>query len=284
MEEIKPAYYSIIPASVRYDKDLNSSAKLLYGEITALCGKEGYCWSSNSYFAELYDVSKVTISRWISVLVNKGHLKSEVIYKENSREIQQRQLRIVDKPIIKNDNTPINKNVNTSPQKDQHPIIKNDKDNNTSINNTNNRKEVPLQEPSALPLFENDIDPKNQKNTGDKVGGRKPVSHPDKVDAEKFVEVFNSIAGRKFKVNDKIKSSLVARLKVYTKKEILQAVENAHKDKYHIETNFLHLTPEFILRTDKLEKFLNAIPAPVEAKNKQEGEQFVIGQRHNAVG
>lgn len=68
------SYYAIIPANVRYDKDLPANAKLLYGEITALCNEKGYCWASNSYFAELYGVKIETISRWISKLKNKGYI------------------------------------------------------------------------------------------------------------------------------------------------------------------------------------------------------------------
>ena len=67
-----PNYYAIIPASVRYCKDLEPNAKLLYGEITALCNQEGYCWAKNAYFAALYDVDERTIRRWLESLSEKN--------------------------------------------------------------------------------------------------------------------------------------------------------------------------------------------------------------------
>lgn len=73
-----PNYYAIIPANVRYDKDLTPNAKLLFGEITALCNEKGFCWASNEYFADLYDVSTRSITSWISQLAKKNYIKIEV--------------------------------------------------------------------------------------------------------------------------------------------------------------------------------------------------------------
>ena len=74
----KKSYYAIIPANVRYDADLTPNAKLLYGEITALCNEKGYCWAKNKYFAELYSTSEKSITRWIKNLTDKGYIQTDV--------------------------------------------------------------------------------------------------------------------------------------------------------------------------------------------------------------
>ena len=79
----QPNYYAIIPATVRYDTNLKYTEKLLYGEITALSNKNGYCYAQNKYFADLYNVTAVSVSRWISHLQQLGYIKTEVIRNEN---------------------------------------------------------------------------------------------------------------------------------------------------------------------------------------------------------
>lgn len=126
----QPSYYSIITANVRYDNRLTDSEKLLFAEITSLSNKYGYCTASNGYFAKLYEVTKVTVSRRIANLKECGYLQVEIIREGN--EIKQRKmypLTEMIRPINTNDNTPINNSVNT-------PIITNVKENNTSDNNT----------------------------------------------------------------------------------------------------------------------------------------------------
>jgi len=71
---MEKSYYAIIPASVRYDKRLCPNAKLLYGEITALCNEKGYCWATNAYFSALYNVSNRSIVNWVNELEGAGHI------------------------------------------------------------------------------------------------------------------------------------------------------------------------------------------------------------------
>lgn len=73
-----PNFYAIIPAHVRYCKELEPAAKLLYSEITALSNLYGYCWASNEYFAELYDVEVRTIQRWIETLKKNSFIEVEL--------------------------------------------------------------------------------------------------------------------------------------------------------------------------------------------------------------
>jgi rubrerythrin len=87
-----PGYYAIIPADVRYNKSLSPNAKLLYGEITALCKKEGYCWASNRYFAELYSVQRSSISNWVKSLIDEGYITVELVYAEGKPNIDKRKI------------------------------------------------------------------------------------------------------------------------------------------------------------------------------------------------
>jgi rubrerythrin len=87
-----PGYFAIIPATVRYDKSLSPNAKLLYGEITALCKKEGYCWASNSYFADLYGVDRSSISNWVKKLAAAGYVRIELVYATDKPNIQMRKI------------------------------------------------------------------------------------------------------------------------------------------------------------------------------------------------
>lgn len=156
-----PNYYAIIPANVRYSNVLTANAKLLYGEITALCNKEGFCWATNDYFANLYSKDVLTISRWISSLKKAGFINLSIDQTANNKRkiylqtsIQKNQELLIKKSI------PIDEKINTSIY---------------SINNTINTPESALRfvvknypirfEQEFLMVFEKDFKSQQQFDT-----------------------------------------------------------------------------------------------------------------------
>ena len=148
MERETPTYYAIIPADVRYDKDLRPNEKLLYGEITALSDKHGYCWATNRYFAELYEVTPKCVSKWINHLIEKGYLFSKIIYEEDGKTVSQRIICVrpitlqEEPPIHQKEDTPIHQKEDTLSIKSSNIIIQDN--NNTRVNDKEINKESQL--------------------------------------------------------------------------------------------------------------------------------------------
>ncbi len=125
-EENKVNYYSVIPATVRYDKRLKFAERLLYGEITALANSNGFCYAKNRYFADLYEVTTGTVSKWISHLQELGYIKVEII-KNEKQEIISRHIYISDIPYISKKPYPYN-------SFEPYPMVEKDKYNNINKN------------------------------------------------------------------------------------------------------------------------------------------------------
>tara|TARA_R110001592_G_scaffold221094_1_gene475721 strand:+ start:1420 stop:2043 length:624 start_codon:yes stop_codon:yes gene_type:complete len=115
MQINNPTYYAVIPANVRYSS-IRPNAKLLYGEITCLSNKFGYCYATNNYFANLYNVSKNTVSLWFKELKVNNFITIEMVYGDNKQVIK-RKVSIIEKgdtPININNNNNITRFNNTS--------------------------------------------------------------------------------------------------------------------------------------------------------------------------
>lgn len=122
-------YYAVIPATVLYNKELKPNEKLLYAIITNLSNKEGYCYASNSYLAEQFNVDATTISKWITDLRRKNFIYVEML-KNEKKEIISRKIFPCDTP---------HRLFNLYPYrlKSQYPIDEKAKDNNINNNNIN---------------------------------------------------------------------------------------------------------------------------------------------------
>ena len=151
MADVRPNYYSIIPADVRYDDSIPANAKLLYGEISALIGKEGFCFATNQYFSELYGMADETISRLISKLETAGHIKREMERDATGQIVSRKIFLRVSIP----DAQPLDEKINTSPQKNQEGIDEKVKDTVTSITDIKKKqasKTEPLTDDELRPI------------------------------------------------------------------------------------------------------------------------------------
>ena len=126
-EENPISYYAVIPATVRYDNELKASEKLLYGEITSLANRMGYCFASNRYFANLYNVTVHTVSQWFSHLEKLGYIYIEFIKNTKNNALQERRIYIRDIPYVQ-------KNTYPYVYKSTNPIYKNVQHNNIKYN------------------------------------------------------------------------------------------------------------------------------------------------------
>lgn len=131
-EENKIGYYAIIPSTILFNEKLKANEKLLYAIITVLSNKEGYCFASNKYLANLLNAQPHTISKWVSHLRELEFICLDII-KNDKGEIIQRRIYPNDVPYAINRTYPyaINRTEGMS-QKGQY--------NNISINNINNYK------------------------------------------------------------------------------------------------------------------------------------------------
>ena len=114
--------YSICFNEWALDKEIKNELGLLL-IISSLCAEKGYCFASNKYLSQLFDIPEQTISRKIKLLENKKYITIE--YKKRGCEVIERYIRLT-KLLI------------DDKQKCVSTINKIVKDNNININNTSN--------------------------------------------------------------------------------------------------------------------------------------------------
>ena len=126
-----------IPKEIWCSTELTLQEKLFLVEIESLDNDEG-CYASNAYFADFFQLTKQRVSQIISALKDKQLITVEYKYKEGTKSIEKRTIRI--------DYDKLNEHLKLSSRikKTLQGGIKyinityqeNFKDNNTSINNT----------------------------------------------------------------------------------------------------------------------------------------------------
>lgn len=200
-------FVAMITADVRY-AEIPNGAKLLYGEITALCNIEGYCWATNAYFSNLYGVDERTIIRWINCLEKNGFIKKEIIYKENSKEVDKR---IITLTLVTKMSGGGDKNVT-------RPGDKNVTENNTNINN---KKSSAKALPEKMLLSETSSDECTTEQLAQEL-----KEQAEDLKCQQIVNEFNRVCTqlpKVMKLSPQRKKKIKARLKVFSEVDIYQA-------------------------------------------------------------
>jgi hypothetical protein len=92
-----------------------------------------------------------------------------------------------------------------------------------------------------------------------KVNKNKETINKEQEIINEFLELFKKITGklRIRVVDEKTKKQLIELLKSYSMQDIEIAIKNACNDQYHKESKLKYITPEFITRADKFQKFVS---------------------------
>lgn len=250
--EQQPGYYSILTASVRYDKDLNANEKILFSEITALSNKYGYCTASNKYFSNLFQADERSIRRWVSNLKQHGYIKINLITK--------------DKEIIARRIYPMSgggdRNVRGYGQKCPEGGDRNVLYNNTSNNNTSNNNILSGKEPDPTPEPEEKENSEITQKTSDSQKSE-TTSKTDNIPYDRVIKYLNAKAGTNYRATNKATQRLIkARFNEgMTTKDFKKVIDNKCDDWLKDPKMCGYLRPATLFGS-KFESYLNQKTKP----------------------
>ena len=96
MDEQMRAFKGIwIPAEIWLDEKLTVMEKVLYAEIDSFCSRGRECFANNAHFAKMLQVSERQIRRLLMSLEEKGAISRRIIYKEGTKEVDKRYLKVI---------------------------------------------------------------------------------------------------------------------------------------------------------------------------------------------
>ena len=102
-----------IPIEILTDKNLSDKEKHIYSLVIFLSQEKQYCFCTNKTISELLNISVTQVSKLVNSLKDKGYINIEMVYKENSKEVDIRKLIPIEEK-FKDNKYNINKYKNTN--------------------------------------------------------------------------------------------------------------------------------------------------------------------------
>ena len=81
-----------IPIEILTDKNLSDKEKHIYSLVIFLSQEKQYCFCTNKTISGLLNISVTQVSKLVNSLKTKGYINIEMVYKENSKEVDIRKL------------------------------------------------------------------------------------------------------------------------------------------------------------------------------------------------
>jgi hypothetical protein len=269
-----------VPEKILSTKIKNGNERLLLAMIFEL-SKKGGCIASNKYFSKLLFLSESQISNIISKLNKKGVINHFVDKKQGNK----RTITINNDNLYVNNDIPMCKNNDTLYVNSDTNIIEDKIIINTSTTTEKLKSNLDL---IGLVCKEKNIDKEvvckwieqfveyhsgKQKiwvsDTDLFNHFKSSIKDKQKEDIYKleeevnwFIERFNEISKRNFRVTPTIKKLFAKQFAVgYTGKEMRIAVGNMYsssvENDFHIKSSFKFATPQYLLKDDNINKYLN---------------------------
>jgi uncharacterized phage protein (TIGR02220 family) len=207
----------------------------------------GKFYFTNAQIAEIFDIANDQVSRILKRLIEKGLIETKRRIRGGGGLIRFVTLRNTRTYIAENakplntkyDNTELESVTKVTPK---------------FFSNSQIAEESPTPE----------IPPTPQVSSLPEIALQPPPKVPQKGSPAEFIDEMNRLTGKKYRPTAKVSTAYKARLRDgYTQEEMLLAVKNASKDKFmrgENESKRDYLTPEYILRQDKLDQWLNFEP------------------------
>lgn len=87
-EAVEPqeSFWVVIPHSVLSNKNLTYAARLVYGEISSLTRKDGYCFAHNSHFKNVLGITQQGLNKCLVNLEEENLIKCEITHIRNSKK------------------------------------------------------------------------------------------------------------------------------------------------------------------------------------------------------
>lgn len=240
-----PAFV-VITGQVHFDKNLSDKDVRIYGYISALANSKGYCYATNKYLAETFDVSEKTIQRAVSSLTSKGYL-NPVIMRDSEGMVVERRLYLTFPAPNENAYEPHNDGMDK--------FVHRGMDKNVQYNNINNNNNYGAVNTDTSEHSKKTSSKKNDNEDKQLEKKSEKKNTVVKIDTEstyyKIMQHFNLKDNTKFKSNAKeYMKNIDILLQTYSEDEVKNVIDYVYECNY----NEKYWRPSTIFRVSNFER------------------------------